>query len=322
MAYLLRARERRDEVLLALDEQLRAQEAWADREAEAAAKVQTRFRSSSSRRKYRTNQDKAAMLQRIYRGYEGRVRASKRAEEIADVRQRLLFDYFAEVVQRTMRGYLSRKKKHDFHARRKYIDDMVSKSEELQQQLNRFATEAREKEARKAKEERDRKLKETSTQLHYLVSTRAQRGVMNTPAGHRPTIDGVPAEDVVNNNVREYLRAHKLDVRKALPLEWVDPIPKKATIRASGPYSAVQEQEKQEKKWSRLRRVAAKDFVAGTRPKEPQYSRGIADGCEYIEPRTLNISTKEILGKQKDKFVSKKPFFMAVKTGKGFDSDD
>jgi hypothetical protein len=301
-----------------LDEQLVEQQAWAAKEAKAAAAVQTRFRSSYSRQKFKLKRDKACMLQRIFRGYEGRVQAWSRKTEILNHKQNLLFDYFAEVVQRRVRGYFSRKKKHDFHARRKYIDDMVSKSEELQQRLNQLAEETRKKDVEKAKAARERKIKDTSTQLHYLISTQAQRGVMNSPAGYRPTIDGVPVEQVITNNVKEYLKKNKLDLRKKLPAKRQFT---KGSVLAAAPYDIVAERRRQEMKWSKLRRMSKKDFVAGTKARVPRYKRGIADGCEYIEPRTLKISTKEILSKQKHKYMSKDPFLNTVKTGRLFDEE-
>ena len=319
MAYLLRARERRDEILLELDAQLRDRDAWVEKEAAAAATVQTRFRSSSSRKKFKTKRDKAAMLQRIYRGYEGRRRASERQSEVERTTQGLLFDYFAEVIQRTFRGFHSRKVKHDFHARKKYIEEMVSKSEDLQQRLNQVAKEEAKKAEEARRAQRERKVKETTTQLHYLLSTQAQRGVMNAPYSQTPTIDGVPVEAVISNNVKDYLRTHKLDVRKPVATK---PLKMRATLRASSPFDVAEERIRQEKKWSKLRRVDKKDFIGGTKAPQPQYQRGINDGSEYIEPRKLRLSTKEILAKQKDKFMSKNGFRMAVKSGRLFDEED
>lgn len=322
MAYLLRARERRDEVLLELDAQLRDRDAWVEKEAAAAAAVQTRFRSSSSRRKFKTKRDKASMLQRIYRGYEGRRRAWEQQKAVESTTQNLLFDYFAEVIQRTFRGFHSRKVKHDFHARKKYIEEMVSKSEELQQRLNQVAQEEAKKAEEARRAQRERKVKETTTQLHYLLSTQAQRGVMNAPYSQTPTIDGVPVEAVISNNVKDYLRTHKLDVRKPVATTGGKPLKMRATLRASSPFDVAEERMRQEKKWSKLRRVDKKDFVAGTKPPQPQYQRGINDGSEYIEPRKLRLSTKEMLAKQKDKFMSKNGFRMAVKSGRLFDEED
>lgn len=316
MAYLLRARARGNEVLVELDAKLRDQEAWAEREAKAAALVQTRFRSSSRKHKFHTMKDKAAMLQRIYRGYEGRCRAADRQKQVESLSQHLLFDYFAELIQRTFRGFHSRKNKHDFHARKKYIADMVAKSELLQNELNDLAREAEEKAAKDRQEKRARKIKETTTQLHYMVSTKAQRGVFNSPHRSAPSIDGVPVEAVISNNVRDYLRTHKLDVKKPVATK---PVKLKSSLRASSPFDVAEERMRQERKWSKLKRVHKKDFIAGTKAPEPQYQRGINDGSEYIDPRKLGMSTKELYAKQKEKFVSNKPFLMAVKSGRLFD---
>ena len=259
------------------------------------------------------------MLQRIYRGFRGRMAATARDDEVKKFRQDLLFQYFAEVIQRTFRGFHSRKVKHDFHARKKYIADMVLKSEELQTRLNQYAEEAAAKHAKEAKERRDRKLVETTTRLNYLVSTKAQRGVMNAPGAHTPTIDGLPVEKVITKNVKEYLRKNKLDVRKPASLK---PGKLGASLRASSPFDVVEERQRQEKKWSKLRRVNKKDFLGGTKAAPPKYTRGIQEGCEYIEPRVLALSTKEKMAKQKDKFMSPKPFLMAVKSGRLFEDSE
>lgn len=316
MAYLVRARERRDEIVLQLDIQIKARDAWVDKEAKAAQTVQTRFRSAHSRRKFRDQKNKAAFLQRIYRGYEGRCKAHAQKKVVETAAQTLMFDYFAEVIQRIFRGFRSRKVKHDFHARKKYIADMVSNSEQLQARLNKVAEEEAAKAAQRAKEERDRKMKETTTHLHYLVSTTAQRGVLNSPYAAPPTIDNVPVEKVISNNVREYLRAHKLDVKKHKPK-----VKFTGSVRTSSPFDVAEERMRQERKWSKLKQFGQKDFLAGTKPKEPQYTRGISGGSPFIEPRQLKLSTKEIMAKQRHKFMSKKTFKMAVKTGRLFDED-
>lgn len=318
MAYLVRARERRDEIVLQLDIQIKARDAWVAKEAKAAQTVQTRFRSSTSRRKFHKQKSKASFLQRIYRGYEGRCQALSRKKEVQTAAETLMFDYFAEVIQRTWRGYHSRKVKHDFHARKKYIADMISNSEQLQQRLNQVADEENIKAAKKAKEEQERKMKETTTQLHYLVSTRAQRGVLNSPYVASPTINNVPVEQVMSNNVREYLRANKLDVKK----HRVPNVKLTGTVRTSSPFDVAEERMRQERKWAKLKQFGKTDFIAGTKPKEPQYTRGISGGSPYVEPRQLKLSTKEILAKQRHKFMSKKTFKMAVKTGRLFDEED
>ena len=103
------------------------------------------------------------------------------------------------------------------------------------------------------------------------------------------------------------------------------PLPTKVklgtSVRASSPFDVAEERMRQERKWAKLRRMGKTNFIAGTKAPQPHYTRGINEGCEYIEPQTLRLSTKEILAKQKDKYVSKKPFLMAVETGRLFDED-
>ena len=85
----------------------------------------------------------AAELQRVYRGFVGRsITAARRAQRKV-VKQGLLYASFAEIMQKIWRGYNSRKRKHDYHARKEYIRTIVDKSSELQRRIEEYAEEAR-----------------------------------------------------------------------------------------------------------------------------------------------------------------------------------
>ena len=72
-------------------------------------------------------------------------------------------------------------------------------------------------EAAKRKVEKRRKLfQEKSARLNYLVGTKVQPGVFNGPYHEQPTVDGVPLEKCIKQNVNAYLKKNKLDRKKSV----------------------------------------------------------------------------------------------------------
>jgi len=301
------------EMIRLLDLKIEDKTKWDNKETKAATKIQTRFRESTARRDYQSRRRHAAELQRVYRGFVGRsITAARRAQRKV-VKQGLLYASFAEIVQKIWRGYNSRKRKHDYHARKEYIRTIVDKSSELQRRIEEYAEEAR-KEAAKRKAEKRRKLfQQKSARLNYLVGTKAQPGVFNGPYHEQPTVDGVPLETCIKQNVNAYLKKNKLDRKKSV----LKPYPRrnKMSIQMTSKYDVPRKASQRARQKNKRRRIGPKNMLTGRRPHTPVYRRGFQEGCEYIEPRELKKTSKERLEKDKKRRVSQKPFQLTSRTG-------
>jgi IQ calmodulin-binding motif len=87
--------------------------------------------------------DAATQIQRVYRGHSGRRRANDRFNNRLEHRQFSLFLYFAVQIQRSFRGYYSRKYKRNHAARKAYFKSIAAKNEEILQQMQKYAEEQR-----------------------------------------------------------------------------------------------------------------------------------------------------------------------------------
>lgn len=301
------------EMIRMLDLNIRDKEEWDERETKAATYIETRFRESKARRDFQKRRRHAAELQRVYRGFVGRsiTAARKAARKVA--KQRLLSDSFAEIAQKIWRGFNSRKRKHDYHARKEYIRTIVDKSSELQKRIEEYAEEARKEDAKHKAEKRREIFEEKSARLNYLVSTKAQPGVFNGPYREQPTVNGVPLERCIVKNVQTYLKKNKLNKKKSV----LKPYPRrnKMSLRASSKYDVLKKARERDTARNKRGRVGSKNFLAGRRVAPPVYTRGFQEGCKYIEPRELKKTAKQLLEKEKDRRVSTKPFLLTSRRG-------
>lgn len=111
-------------------------------------------------------------IQRLYRGMKGRQRARKRGDFISELRQvttsflppspcdskcltvhcrplsplacqSYLYHHLACAIQRYFRGYYSRKYKHDFNARKRYLQRVVEKGNTLRARMQQYYEETK-----------------------------------------------------------------------------------------------------------------------------------------------------------------------------------
>lgn len=66
-------------------------------------------------------QSSCVIIQRIFRGFQGRKEQLDRQLAVKNDRQNQFFHEQAKLVQKHFRGFYSRKYEHDFYARKKYL---------------------------------------------------------------------------------------------------------------------------------------------------------------------------------------------------------
>lgn len=199
MAHYLRAVEVEGDIAESVKEHRRDREKWIEAETSSAVHIQTRFRSSKAYHQRKIQSYMAKEIQRFLRGHFGRKRSRKARAAKNTSMERLLFDYYAEIVQKTWRGYRSRRFTHDFWARKKYIKTVEQRGNELRQELDAYAAKRLATVKLERAKSRKKELATVTQNLHHLLSTESIPGVYNNPyfQNNRPRIDGELVEDVL-----------------------------------------------------------------------------------------------------------------------------
>ena len=97
-------------------------------EKRAVIDIQRCFRGWRTRCVLKHWDDCARLIERVYRGHVGRLIASARCKVVQSQQRVALYEYCAAVIQKTFRGFYSRKYVHDFRARKAYIRRVVDAS--------------------------------------------------------------------------------------------------------------------------------------------------------------------------------------------------
>ena len=144
-------------------------------------------------------------VQRVHRGVVARKLAAARRAARARREARAIYHYHATLAQRTFRGFYSRRYRHDFRARRRYVEAVVATGEALRERLDqrRAARELDDQAADDAR--RAGALAAAARHLHHLVSTASAPGVYAAPVfdpRSAPTARGATMETHLRAGVR------------------------------------------------------------------------------------------------------------------------
>ncbi|SBS85235.1 calmodulin binding protein [Plasmodium malariae] len=96
-------------------------------------------------------------------------------------------------IQKTFRGFYSRKYIHDFFKRKRQIIEMDNYVKEQREYMLLGLAEKENKQLLHNKKLKDKKIHDVAKNLHHLVSTKAQRGVYNYK------IENIIKEQVTNS---------------------------------------------------------------------------------------------------------------------------
>ena len=85
--------------------------------------------------------DAATEVERVFRGHLGRIRARNALQDRTEARQICLFQYFAIQMQRSFRGYYSRKYKRNHASRKAYVKTVIDKNNQVLSMMENYANE-------------------------------------------------------------------------------------------------------------------------------------------------------------------------------------
>ena len=172
-------------------------------------------------------------------------------------------------VQKSFRGYYSRKYKQDHSSRKKYLKSVEEVGEKIRESMRQYAeTQAEvrygtvfpsscdvlkreEYESKKSKEETFQQLTQN---LHHLLSTKQIRGVYNPDPAYVdiPTVNEVPIEEYLRGAVKDLLRTKGMSKTKLIrDLNGTLKIPYKGlknrlSLQASAPYDCIKNAKRSE----------------------------------------------------------------------------
>lgn len=182
-----------------------------DREFRACVTIQSIRRGILDRRKLKTQGRSLIDMQRIWRGYLGRQIASYTSLQRDKGRARQLWTRTATVLQKTFRGFYSRRYKHSYYERQAYLNMVNMKDQSIREFSEAVAEQTEEDREMTRVEGEQREFQKLAKDLHHLVSTSNTPGVFNSPYNIEPVrAFGAPVEAQLKTTFQnsKYLQRH------------------------------------------------------------------------------------------------------------------
>ncbi|KAK2843153.1 hypothetical protein Q7C36_011368 [Tachysurus vachellii] len=155
-------------------------------EYDAAVKIQRWFRGCQARAYVSYLHQNATVIQKTWRAFSARKYFRKRLK-IAYFRMKMNFyNKMAVKIQQTWRGYYIRKYVHNYYARKRYLEDLAKKNEQVRRELEELAEQQKRERERIALEKEEQEKYMQAQRLHFLLSTKQRPGVFNSPFRPEP----------------------------------------------------------------------------------------------------------------------------------------
>lgn len=287
----------KDQVLASLRESLQLAEENKSLETNAAISIQRVYRGGKKRDFFANKHRNATIVQRAFRGHCSRNRIKYMKAREAENRNILLFHSFALILQKSFRGYYSRKYRSSHFKRKEFIAKIATTAARIRDMQYEYSIQQALHDEFESKKQREDEVKYLAENLHHLISTKQIRGVFNPPPQYLslPTMNEVPVEEHLRGTTRELLRTRGYkkttasmvpDINGTLRIP-LKTLKHKLSLQASAPYDAL---EKQRKSDNILHNVITTDrehkfFVSGGKTDiiNPKFVP-LSVGDTYIDP--------------------------------------
>jgi len=208
MSALLKIKSQKNTFLDRLNGLVSEAAASASKVAAACANIQRVYRGRVDRAFIAFKSGHATTIQRLFRGHCGRKKARTSKAGRNEHRVFSMFTYFALQVQRSYRGYYSRKFRSNHADRKKFIGDLEETGRKVRAMMYQYAQEQAVREEKTVSDKASEDFREYASNLHHLVSTKQIRGIFNPPEKYMevPTWRNKPVEEHVRNTIRDLLR--------------------------------------------------------------------------------------------------------------------
>lgn len=124
----------------------------------------------------------ANVIERIFRGHSKRL-FFYRVQKFKQEKRRLAtFTYFILQIQKSFRGYYSRKYRQNHASRKRYLQHVVLVGQEVRESMNHYVKQQNEMTEKESERKKQKEFKDLTENLHHLVSTKQIRGVYQPPS--------------------------------------------------------------------------------------------------------------------------------------------
>jgi myosin heavy subunit len=123
----------------------------------------------------------ANVIERLFRGYSRRLFFRKIQSLKQESRRLATFTYFILQIQKSFRGYYSRKYRQNHANRKRYLQHVVLVGQEVRESMSAYAKKQIEDTEREKSAHKEKEFKQLTENLHHLVSTKQIRGVYQPP---------------------------------------------------------------------------------------------------------------------------------------------
>ena len=280
-------------------------------ETSSAARIQALFRAHKIRKGLRSLLRATVHVQRLWRGYLGRMRFDTYRAHADEALRKVYFTAAATEIQRIYRGHLSRVHIHSFYARKAYLQAVASRSDDVNRANESTLHEQLVKLEHEQAEAATAAFRKTIQGMHHLVSTHSCAGIYNSPfsavVGGKPSVAGRPLEDHLRETTKDAKGAHKPVIQRSTNSLGST----KMTIRASEPYLDERDRRMRTEQASSALRMSKSPFFTAVKQRpvsrqptlnasEPFHGafsaadrrreeKAMRAGEEFVEPEQLEV---------------------------------
>ncbi|XP_036397431.1 spermatogenesis-associated protein 17 [Megalops cyprinoides] len=164
----------------------RIAEEFREKETFAAIRIQSWIRGCQVRAYLRHLHRNATVIQKIWRGFRARVHFRQMLKTAYFMMKMNFYNEMAVRIQRRWRGYYVRKYMHNYHARKRYLEGLKQKNEQVRKDLEEFAELQRRVREVSTLEREEQEKQLQAQRMHFLLSTHQSPGVFNSPYRDQP----------------------------------------------------------------------------------------------------------------------------------------
>lgn len=150
-------------------------------EYDASLVLQNSARRALINRVYCHERRCAIAIARSYRGFRGRTLFLTACDARDAEVKTSFYAYLATIIQKVYRGHFSRRYKSDFAQRKRFLQGIVLKGEQLRTELDAYHRQLIIRQEEAANLEREQQFEKIAYGLHHLVSTACSPGIFQSP---------------------------------------------------------------------------------------------------------------------------------------------
>jgi len=277
----------RDQLLEEFFELAKAQSEAFDSELAACTLIQRVWRGTSCRLRLFERSYAVLTIQRIARGFSGRLEYAQRLIVAQRLARMAYYDGKATCIQKQWRGFYSRKTRHDFYARKLFLSAIEAKNDEMRSTLQDHYEQQVEETRQRTFEAARADFERLISDKHHLVSTVGIPGVFNSPfPGMQPTAFGDYVDDHLRRTVDGLTQRTLPSMNSSRRVTQGKLSP--GSLQAASPYDAVELSNRAERRVSNAvrSRVSPTDF----KPVKNEYPMGSAPSV-HVGPQIVDAHT-------------------------------